>query len=196
MRKLLLAFSAVTALCVTMAAQNGSHFEVFGGYSFERTAPCGTSQAGPYPCNAETGFLAPTTNYNGWDASFTGYFTRFLGATADFSGHYGPYRFDNQIAPPYPSTSRYSYMFGPVFAWRTPKITPFAHLLLGRTSESLAGSIGNYNVFSWAVGGGLDVSVNKRIAIRFAQLDYESVHVPGNAAAKGLRYSSGVVVRF
>jgi opacity protein-like surface antigen len=194
MRKLLLAFSAVTALCVTMAAQDRSHFEVFGGYSFERTAPCGVLGSDEAPCHAETGFLAPTTNYNGWAASFTGYFTRFLGATADLSAHYGPYQNANFTSTP--TISRYSYMFGPVFAWQTPRVTPFTHLLLGGTSERLAGDIGDYNVFSWAVGGGLDVSVNKRIAIRFAQLDYESVHVPGDAAANGLRYSSGVVVRF
>lgn len=146
------------------------------------------------PCHAETGFLAPTTNYNGWDASFTGYFTRFFGATADFCGHYGPYH--NANFSPTPTISRYSYMWGPVFAWRTPRVTPFTHLLVGGTSERLAGGIGSYNVFSWAAGGGLDVSVSKRIAIRLAQLDYESVHVPGNAAANGLRYSSGVVFRF
>ena len=194
MRKLFV-FSAVTALCVTLAAQDRSHFEVFGGYSLERIAPCGPASGGEFPCNAETGFLAPTTNFNGWNASFTGYFSRFLGATADFTGHYGSYPFGN-AQPPYPSASRYSYMFGPVFAWRKSKFTPFAHFLLGRTSESLAGSIGNYNVFSWAVGGGLDVSVTRRIAIRFAQLEYESVHVPGNGAANGFRYSSGVVFRF
>jgi hypothetical protein len=196
MPNLRFAFPVVIFLSISLAAQDRSHFEVFGGYSLERIAPCGVSESGEYPCNAETGFLAPTTNYNGWDASFTGYFTRFLGATADFSGHYGPYRFENQVTPPYPSASRYSYMFGPAFAWRTPKVTPFAHFLLGHTDESLSGSIGNYNVFSWAVGGGLDVSVRRRIAVRLAQLEYESVHVPGNAAANGLRYSAGVVFRF
>jgi hypothetical protein len=46
------------------------------------------------------------------------------------------------------------------------------------------------------VGGGLDMRVRKHIAVRFADLDYESVHVPGNAAANGLRYSGGVVFRF
>jgi opacity protein-like surface antigen len=194
MRNLLLAFSAMITLCVTMAAQDRSRFEVFGGYSLERIAPCGVSGSDELPCNAETGFLAPTTSFNGWGAALSVYFTRFLGATADFSGHYGPYH--NANFTPNPSTSRYSYMFGPVFAWRSPRVTPFAHLLLGGTSESLGGSIGNYNVFSWAVGGGLDASVTKRIAVRFADLDYESVHVPGNAAANGLRYSGGVVFRF
>ena len=195
MRNLQFAFPALMALCVAMAAQDRSRFEVFGGYSLERIAPCGVPGSGEYPCNAETGFLAPTTTFNGWDAALTRYFTKFLGATADFTGHYGSYRFANSPTS-FPSTSRYSYMFGPVFAWRTQRATPFAHVLLGATSESLAGSIGNYNVFSWAIGGGLDVSVTRRIAVRLAQLDYESVHVPGNAAANGLRYSSGGVFRF
>lgn len=141
MRNLLLTFCAMITLCVTMAAQDRSRLEVFGGYSLERIAPCGMLGSGQYPCNAETGFLAPTTTFNGWDAALSAYFTRFLGATADFSGHYGPYH--NANFTPNPSTSRYSYMFGPVFAWRSPRVTPFAHLLLGGTSERLGGSIGN-----------------------------------------------------
>lgn len=125
MRNLLTLLAAMMAVCITAAAQDQSRFEVFGGYSLERIAPCGSltlSTSDTYPCNAETGFLAPTTNFNGWDASFTGYFNRVLGATADFSGHYGPYRFPGSSGS-YPSASRYSYMFGPVFAWRSPKFT-------------------------------------------------------------------------
>jgi len=194
MRNLPFAVLAMTALSVGMAAQDRTRFEVFGGYSLERTAPCGVSGSSEFPCNAETGFLAPTTNFNGWNVAFTGYVNRFLGATADVSGHYGPY--DNANFSPNTSVSRYSYLFGPVFAWRLPRVTPFAHILIGSTSQILGGSVGNYNVFSWAVGGGLDVSVSKRVAIRFADLDYESVHVPGNGAANGLRYSSGLVFKF
>jgi len=188
MHNLRLEFPVMMALCVTMAAQDRAHIEVFGGYSLERIAPCGPPLSGEFPCGAEQGELPRTSNFNGWNASVTGYFSKFLGATADFSGHYGSYGNPafNQTA------SRYSYMFGPTFAWRTQRATPFAHVLLGRTSESFA----SYNVFSWAIGGGLDVSVNRRVAVRFAQLDYESVNVPGNAAAKGLRYSGGVVFRF
>src|SRR5580658_2390032 len=65
MRNLQLAFPAMMALCVAMAAQDRSRFEVFGGYSLERIAPCGVPGSGEYPCNAETGFLAPTTTFNG-----------------------------------------------------------------------------------------------------------------------------------
>jgi opacity protein-like surface antigen len=196
MKRLLFVFPALLALCLTMAAQDSNHFAAFGGYSLERIAPCGGLSSAEYPCNAETGFLAPTTSFNGWNAAFTVYGNRFFGATADFSGHYGSYGRVNDPVPG-PSASRYSYMFGPHFAFPLRKFTPFAHILFGRTSESVANStIGNYNQFSWAVGGGLDMRVRKHIAVRFADLDYESVHVPGNAAANGLRYSGGVVFRF
>jgi hypothetical protein len=114
MRRLPLALFAIVAFCSTMAAQDSSRFKVFGGYSFERIAPCGTAE-GQYPCNAESGFLAPATNFNGWNAACTTYFTRHFGVTADFSGHYGPYRFANAESD-FPTASRYSYMFGPTFA--------------------------------------------------------------------------------
>lgn len=94
MRNWLRAIPAIVALCVTTVAQNKSPFEVFGGYSLERIAPCGVLGSSEYPCNGETGFLAPATNFNGWNAALTGYL-KFLGATADFSGHYGRYRSSN-----------------------------------------------------------------------------------------------------
>lgn len=89
MCNLRLAVPAMMALCVTMVAQDRTHFEVFGGYSFERIAPCGSPYSGFFPCNEEQ--VPGTSNFNGWNASLTGYFSKFLGATADFSGHYGPY---------------------------------------------------------------------------------------------------------
>jgi opacity protein-like surface antigen len=194
MQNLRFASLVLTALCVaTAAAQESSHFEVFGGYSMERIAPCGALGSADHPCGVEAGFLPLTTTFNGWDAAFTGYFSKFVGATADFSVHYGPNVPNNPNVGVQPSISRRSYMFGPAVAWRKSKLAPFAHVLLGRTSQTIGRS---YAAFSWAVGGGLDASVSKRLAIRLADLDYESVQVPGNAAANGLRYSGGVVFRF
>jgi hypothetical protein len=86
MRHLQFALLVVMLVCTTVAAQDSHHFEVFGGYSLERIAPCGGLSSAEYPCNAETGFLAPTTTFNGWDAAFTSYFARFLAVTADFTG--------------------------------------------------------------------------------------------------------------
>jgi hypothetical protein len=57
----------------------------------------------------------------------------------------------------------------------------------------------NYSAFAWAAGGGVDLNISPRIAIRIAQFDYEGYRVPrGNASslASGVRYSMGVVFKF
>ena len=133
---------------------------------------------------------------NGWDASVTGYFKHYLGATADFSGVYGSLSGGSAGGA---STSRYSYLFGPVLALRTQRATTFVHVLFGAVSQTAAPGGGfNYNGFTWAIGGGCDAGLTRRLALRIAQLDYEQVKVPnfGGPSAKGFRYSGGVVFRF
>jgi opacity protein-like surface antigen len=71
------------------------------------------------------------------------------------------------------SVTRYSYMFGPVVAAHLRTVTPFAHVLFGRTSNSYNGaSSDSYTAFTWAAGGGLDVNVFRRFAVRLGQFDY------------------------
>lgn len=48
------------------------------------------------------------------------------------------------------------------------------------------------NGFAAAIGGGLDVMVNKRIGLRLAQLDFLPVRVNGHTQ-NGLRIGAGVV---
>lgn len=96
---------------------------------------------------------------------------------------------------------RYTYLFGPEFSYRgSSKIRPFAHALFGFSSADLkninvdwtnldqysyyegsstdyfyegnvTGSFSNTG-FAMALGGGLDINVNDKFAIRVAQLDY------------------------
>ena len=198
MRRVQIMLLAVVALNVRMAAQNGNKVEVFGGYSLEHVAPCG-SAGGPaqLSCQSlELGDIPNPSTFNGWDASLTGYFKRYLGATANFSGVYGSLSGGSAGGA---STSRYSYLFGPVLALRTQKATTFVHVLFGAVSQNAAPGGGfNYNGFTWAIGGGYDVGLTRRLALRVAQLDYEQVKVPnfGGPSAKGFRYSGGVVFRF
>jgi hypothetical protein len=60
---------------------------------------------------------------------------------------------------------------------------------------------GEYDKFAWAAGGGFDVNVSRRIAVRPVELDYERVNVPGfvseqTFATSGVRYSAGIVFKF
>jgi opacity protein-like surface antigen len=180
----------VILLNALAVAQDNLKVEVFGGYSFEHIQPC-------------DGFLGcgnsvtprPFENYNGWNASVTAYFSKFLGATADFTGRYG-----QGLGGSGNPASRYSYMFGPVLAVHTRGATPFAHALFGLVSQRDRFH-NNYDKFAWAVGGGFDVNVSPRLAVRPVELDYERVHVPGFVSgqtftAAGFRYSGGIVFKF
>jgi hypothetical protein len=180
-------------LCPFIVAQERAKLEVFGGYSLEHISTCGSDDAS---CSSSSDGPASTSNFNGWDASLTGYFYKFLGATADFSGHRGT---SVQVGFP-TSVTRYSFMFGPVATAHLKTISPFAHILFGGTSNNYNGAFGDsYTAFTWAAGGGLDVNVSRRFAVRLGQFDYERVRTPGSSglpAVNGFRYSCGVVFKF
>lgn len=106
----------VAPLLTTFAtAQSDPKFEAFGGYSLEHISACGASQGRNYlflPCSMiEDGYSSPS-NFNGWTASLTHSVYKFVGVTADFTGHYGTTT-ESGDGVASASTSRYSYMFGP-----------------------------------------------------------------------------------
>jgi hypothetical protein len=169
--------------------------ELFGGYSFERIAPgCGSD----YRC----GSSGPTTNLNGWTAALTGYFYKSIGISAQFTGNY-----NGTAALSNSTVNRYTYQFGPAYAFRVRNASAFAHVLLGGvTQKSSADQTLRYTRFIWSVGGGLDFKTSSRISIRPLQLDYERQSVPvvdtggpepiPPVGVNGLRYSAGIVLNF
>lgn len=172
-----------------------SRFELFGGYSYEHIAPCGNKPGG---CGLETGDLATLPhNSNGWTVAATYYFSKQLGITADFAGHYFTQR---QVGAQGVSYSRVSYMFGPVFPIRPgqwEKANPFAHALFGVVHQGVFST----NGLSTALGGGLDIKLSEHLAIRVAQVDYEFNMVPKISASaitghtNGFRYAGGIVIK-
>ena len=192
--KLLAAVLLSVALVYSAAAQ-APKVEIFGGYSVEHIAPCGTTTtfAQGFSCGLELGELASSKGYfHGWNGSATAYFNRFVGITADVAGHYGAFGSN--------SNARYSFLFGPTFTLHTPVINPFAHVLFGVVKET-AGSAFSDTSFSkpeFAVGGGIDLSLSRRLALRPIQLDYEWQRNPtsGLSNPTGLRLSAGVVLKF
>lgn len=126
MRKLRVVLLVSLSCSVPMLGQTDKG-ELFGGYSFERIAPgCGSD----YRCGGATG--GPATNLNGWTASLTGYFYKSLGISAQFTGNY------NGTAALYSTVQRYTYQFGPAYAFRVRKAMPFAHALFGGVTQRSA----------------------------------------------------------
>lgn len=128
---------------------------------------------------------------NGWNSSMSGFFTRNLGVTADFSGSYG--------SPSGVSLRLHSFLFGPAVRFpNASRITPFAHALFGggRLSASVSGlGSGAETDFTWAAGGGIDVNASRHLAIRLGQADLMQTRVAGESQ-NHFRYSAGIVLKF
>jgi len=188
----LLAAVLLSLTLISSAAAQAPRIEIFGGYSVEHIAPCGdsTTFAQEFSCGLELGELRSSKGYfQGWNGSATAYFNRFVGVTADVAGHYGAFSTD----------SRYSFLFGPTVSLHTPILTPFAHALFGFVKESAGGGIqSSFTKPEFAIGGGVDLSVSKHLAVRPVAFDYEWQKNPtsGLSNPTGFRLSAGLVLKF
>jgi opacity protein-like surface antigen len=172
-RTLVLITSILVFSCFT-AAQDHSTAEIFGGYQFTHFS-LGTGS---------------NFNLNGWSASVSGYYNKYLGISADFSGNYG--------SPFGVSTKAYTYLFGPIVHFPNgSKVTPFGHVLFGgaNLNASALGLSGSDNSFSWAIGGGVDRNFSSKFAVRLVQADWLRTQF-SDATQSNFRYSAGVVFKF
>jgi opacity protein-like surface antigen len=171
LRKALCAMSLVFVALLPAIAQDVPKVEVFGGYSWSGG------------------------NFHGWNASATGNINKRFGIVADFSGHYG-----SELGLVRVNQNAHSFLFGPRLSFRGKRLTPFVYSLFGATRFAESAVISGQHLsaastgFSLAIGGGLDVKVNERIAIRAFQLDYFRPIVNDEPNNRG-RLAFGVVLR-
>jgi opacity protein-like surface antigen len=169
--------TSILLVCSCIAVgQDNPKAEIFGGYQYFRV---------------DTGVSGvDKINLNGWDASVSGYFTKHLGVSGDFSGAYG--------SPFGASVKLHTFMFGPIVHFpNSSKITPFAHVLFGgaHINGSAFGLSASDTGFAWAAGGGLDVNLNSRWAVRLAQADFLQTRI-ASLTQNNFRYSAGIVIKF
>jgi outer membrane immunogenic protein len=93
-----------------------------------------------------------------------------------------------------------SYQAGLRYRFRKDsRVMPFAQVLLGGSHASGSYASGTHlsNAFAATMGGGLDVGVTKRLAIRAFQADYALTHFPNgvNDHQNNLRISLGIVYK-
>jgi hypothetical protein len=161
MKKLIGVAVMVCMISMLGMAQEKPLPEVYGGYQFTST---------------DGGFHA-----SGWNTAANFYFTRWLGATADFSGVYNS------------GTNLYTYTFGPVVSTHKHNISPFAHALFGGAHAG-AGPIGDGGM-AMMFGGGVDVG-NKKLAVRAVQFDWLSLRFEGVTDKNNFRVTTGLMYRF
>jgi hypothetical protein len=183
--------------------------EVFGGYQYLRLNDVGG-------CGYNNGLGCPTINFNGWDASVTGFFNKYLGVTGDFGGAYGSFSEAAQgFKVNFPSHV-YTYTGGPVLAFRKGPIHPFVHALVGGAHANVsASSMGlsasaSKTAFTMMFGGGVDVRAGKALAFRLIDVDWlyyhygsGSVSLVGNtfpynsgSGSGNVRLTTGIVLKF
>lgn len=199
-------------------AQEISKVDMFVGYSFLRV-------------NSEQ--QIPAFTMNGGLINFGFNVNNHFAAEAEFAGYHNGNINDKQF-----DTTSYSYLFGPRFSvGRSKKVDPYVHFLFGvnrATTSISAGSTlipsqpvyppgvtpitpvnGRYQAsqvnFGMAVGGGIDVRLNKSVTLRPIQLDYYLtrfqtaafqdlingyVGTTSNRNQNNLRFAAGVMFGF
>lgn len=167
---------SICLLALPAAAQETPEFEIFGGYSYIHV----NEGAGGTSFDLQ----------RGWAASLQPNLNHWFGLTADFSGHY------ETVGGA--ATNFHFFTFGPRFTVRrTERFTSYFHLLAGGTRlRTRFGTMEASDIgFAGIGGGGLDVSISERVAVRVAQLDYVVTRFSGRYQ-HNFRYSAGVVFRF
>ena len=187
--------------------------EVFGGFSI-------SSIPGVASFDPTTGL--PTSSrksFKGWQGSANFNITHRLGIVGDFGGQYSsiPGFTAFGITSSGVSLNSYQFLFGPRLMFRRSKVTPFVHAMFGGLKEGI-GSISvtasglsittpavSSTGLGMAFGGGMDINISDRLALRVPQFDWTLRHigsttilgvtVPGSWSTGQIRFGIGLVVK-
>ena len=126
---------------------------------FVATAFAQTSDRGRGTGDLYVGYahLSGDVGKNGWNATGTYNFSRYLGLEGDIGGYYG----STSLLTINAKNHEYSFMAGPKVRFETqnPKFIPWGHFLLGVGHSSLNTNVAvnsSDTAFTWILGGGAD----------------------------------------
>lgn len=186
--------------------------DVFGEYSYLHFSP------------TITGLSSRSFNGGGGGADL--YFLKIFGIKADFMG-YSSTTFTRTVTTPiiipgngtipagtYTSQGNmFTYLFGPVLRIPLPVVKPFGEVLFGgsytdayvnlsKQIDANGGTISTptQHPFTMAAGGGVDVSVSHRLALRLGEFDYVLTRYTNPLTStnnqNNFRYTGGVILKF
>ena len=207
MPKLVLGLILIACLGLVCNAQTSGDQknEFFAGYSFQ-SADINTLTIDPQ-----------RTSQNGVNLAYTRNVTRDLGITGDFSAHFLKTTQDITGGTISFNSKSFNFFIGPQYKFTNKtRVTPFVHALAGLSNNRssyrtiatgattpAADVSRSITDFGLALGGGLDVRVNKRVSIRAFQIDYNPVFVQsrpqfginGGRRFDNVRFSIGIVFK-
>lgn len=216
MQKLVLLLSILLLISGSSIAQNatGDHKngELFIGYSNNQV------DTGLGDIDDDFGLdLNDRETFHGFEVSGVYNISRFFGLKGDVSGTYSNRGFAISVPTPSGGTgsvgfetksSLYNFLGGVQVKdnSNSGRLKPFAHALIGAAHSrvklsGLGCSVGidcsqfeggSETNFASALGGGLDVRVNRRVQIRVIQVDYNPIWFDGGVQ-NNIRFGFGVV---
>jgi hypothetical protein len=205
----------VLLLCAGLTyAQDSPKLEVSVDYSYVHANP-------------QNNNIIPTFSLNGGGGAIAYYFTKYIGVQGEFQG-YGSYTRNLVIPAGNPACGSesnclisaqgnlFTYNVGPIVKFRTSHFEPFVEAMFGGAHTNFYGNIykdcvagkctnigksPSNNAFDFIIGGGIDIPLTPKIAIRPAQVDYLLTRfgnslTAGNNNQSNFRYQAGVVIRF
>lgn len=177
-RKTMLSACLLFSLSAIASAQDAPKAEVYGGYS---------------------AVFTQDITLHGFQASVAGNVNKWFGLVAEFGGAYDRDTLGSGLKV---ESTVYTYLFGPRFSRRgNGRATLFAHSLFGgvhgrgRIEGLELNRLETANGFAMALGGGVDVKLSERLALRVLQADYLLTRVDSETA-NNARLSAGLVIRF
>jgi hypothetical protein len=205
-KRLLVICSASVAFAATAFAQRA---ELFGDYTFMQYNP------------TITGVNSRALHGGGGGGQLN--FAKIFGLKGEFQGYMSTEVTVNVTSPistpkgvlpvgTYKSNATmFTYFFGPVIRIPGRHIRPFGELLFGGTNTNLYAQLNNslgtananggtQHPFAMAFGGGLDIAVNRSVAIRVGEFDYVVTRFTNiftnTNNQNNFRYLGGVVFTF
>jgi len=176
--------------------------EWFMGYSYLRAVP-------------ELANGNRMVSLNGGSTSIAFNFNRYFGIVGDFGGFNDTRLLLTGAGPSVNAQidqgTAFTYLGGPRLSYRKfGRVTPFVQVLAGGIHASeitLSGCTGactllpSANAFALTAGGGLDVRIHHRLALRLVQAEYmmtrfDNLSTGSSASQNDIRISTGLVFRF
>jgi hypothetical protein len=173
MKRVIWILPAILLFCITSHAQETPEWELYGGYSY-----------------LKANLNGPGSNFhlNGGSASATENLNNWFGGRVEVSA------FSGTTAGT--SVTAQTFTYGPVFSYRKfQRFTPYGHAQVGaiHASQGYLGISQSAFKFAMATGGGVDLNINQRAAIR-VQADYLLTRFLG-LRQDNLQFSTGLVIR-
>lgn len=152
-----------------------SRNQVFGGFSY-----------------TSADFQADRENFYGFQGSYTHYFNDKVGFTADFGGQFGSIDETDPLAGSISlDLQSYQFLFGPQVRTGGDKASAFVHGLFGGAHKrvgavSVSTPLGPFTFpgesetgFAIGIGGGVDITLSERVALRAVQVDFIPNRIAG-----------------